>query len=134
MSEINPIDHDHEDNYDTGTRFKPPPDTNNKAVRIIGEGYRLTDTDISKPFISVSNNKEVLHERLRRDVALGNSSTFDTSSTSTASVKLSNNVADDEQILSDADANSWANNLSLMSAADGSGETFESKLLLNVLT
>jgi hypothetical protein len=49
--------------------------------------------------------------------------------TEQVSARLSNNVTDDDSIMSDADANSWALSLSLSSNFDGSGSEYESKLL-----
>jgi hypothetical protein len=125
------------DNSDeTDTRFQPPLDTNNQKIQPIVEGYRVANTEPISPAISVSINKDISHERHKRDAPSGNTTTPTVSLQSTISVNtepiaptLSNNVTDDDSILSDADANSWALNLLLGSPVDGSGNEFESKLL-----
>lgn len=124
-------------NDDTDTRFQPPHDTNNQKIQPIGEGYRIANTELISPAISVSINKDASHERHKRDISSNDSSTTVGSlpsstsiTTEQASDRLSNNITDDEPIISESDANSWALSLSLAAAADGSGE---SKLLLSVL-
>jgi hypothetical protein len=122
--------------YDAGTPLQPLLDKNNQKAQPIAEGYRLASTESISPAISVSINKDMSNERRKRDAPLDNTTISAISLQSAISVNtepisttLSNNVSDDEPILSDADANSWALSLSLASSIDGSGNEFESKLL-----
>jgi hypothetical protein len=46
--------------------------------------------------------------------------------------QISISDSNDDSIISDADANAWALSLSLVSAVDGSGSEYESKLLFNL--
>jgi hypothetical protein len=117
---------------DTDTRFQPPLDTNNQIVQPLGEGYRLARSEILAPALSVSINKETPHERLKRDVPSDNSSTSAVSLQTVTAMntgQLSSNDTNEDAIISNADANSWALSLSLSSSFDGSGSE-ESKLLL----
>ena len=123
-----------DDDDDTNMRFRPPRDTNKQKSQPLAEGYRLASTEIIAPAISVSINKEASHERHKRDAPLDNSSMSAVTIQSTVSVSnesissiLSNNGTDDDFILSDADADSWARSLSLATGFDGSGNEYDSK-------
>jgi len=82
-------------------------------------------------------SKQISNERHKRNAPLDNSSV---STVLLQPVTLINNAqisdrpsisdSNDDSIISDADANSWALSLSLVSAVDGSGSESESKLLL----
>lgn len=89
----------------------------------------MANTELLVSPLSLANNKDVSHERHKRDTASDNSSTLLPSNASVhtgpLSSLLSNNVTEEEPMLSDADADTWARSLSLSNAMDGSG--FESK-------
>ncbi|CAF1395353.1 unnamed protein product [Rotaria sordida] len=114
------------DNNDyTDTRFQPPLDTNNKKAQPIAEGLLVASADIIAPSISISLSKETSHERHKREGVVENSSipTVSLPSINTEQILpgLSNNAADNEPIMNDADSNLWARVLSLSTVLDGSG-------------
>ncbi|CAM4875530.1 unnamed protein product [Rotaria socialis] len=118
-----------ENNDDTDTRFQPPLDTDKKKMQPMDEGYRLASTELSAPSIALPINKDVSPERNKRDVVLSENSTTSTVSmqpviqvsTELLPSRSPNNTSNDGSIISDADANSWADILSLSSVVDGSG-------------
>ncbi|CAF1938120.1 unnamed protein product [Rotaria magnacalcarata] len=118
-----------ENNDDTDTRFQPPLDTDKKKTQPTDEGYRLASTELSAPPIALPISKDVSPERNKRDVLPSENSTTSTISmqpviqvsTEPLPSRSSTNTSTDGSIISDADANSWADILSLSPVLDGSG-------------
>ncbi|CAF5166456.1 unnamed protein product, partial [Rotaria magnacalcarata] len=118
-----------ENNDDTDTRFQPPLDTDKKKTQPMDEGYRLASTELSAPPIALPISKDVSPERNKRDALPSENSTTSTISmqpviqvsTEPLPSRSSTNTSTDESIISDADANSWADILSLSPVLDGSG-------------
>ena len=120
---------------DADTRFQPPLDTDNPKVQPLIEGYRVANAEITSPAKSVSSKKETFHERQKRDTGPENSSTPAASANASASghveptsSRLLNNTTENEAVISDDDASSWALSLSLAASIDGSGSEYESEL------
>lgn len=114
---------------ESDTRFQPPLVEQSHVNHPYGqkilpvvEGYRLANNDFLPSSRSSSKTNDPAHERNKRDSASDNSSVqISNVHTGQVSIRLSNNVTEDESMISDTDADAWARSLSLSAGVDGSG-------------
>lgn len=134
IQELTSIDQSDE----TDTRFQPPLDEQSNVNHPYGqkilpaaEGYRLANTDILPSSRSLSKKTDLSHERHKRDPTTDNTSVqIPNVHSGQVSMRLSNNVTEDETMISDTDADAWARSLLLSVNVDGSGT--DSKFFFSV--
>lgn len=122
------------DSDDGDKRFQPPLEATNKKRQLIDEGYRLASMEINAPLAAIPIPNDISLERRKRDTVVDNTSIPNTSSQSSLLISTesvpsgtSNNGTNNGSSINEADANIWADILSLSPTFDGSGVETESR-------